>query len=86
MAIRKIPLKRRPYLAGSATESDPPEVWQASPGRRINNSKKSLDPAAQKTLALIREKVLSDRSFHDQVSLVARTTVYYDRCGPIRNH
>ena len=81
MAVRKIPLKQRPYLTDGIIESNPPEAQQASSGERVNNSKKSLDPAAQKTLALIREKVLSDRSLHDKVSPIPRTAVYYARCG-----
>lgn len=67
MAVRKIPLKQRPYLTESATESGSAEAWQASSKERINESS---DPAVQKTLLLIRKKVLSDRALNDQVSLV----------------
>lgn len=67
MAVRKIPLKQRPYLTDSATESDS----AAASSEGINEPKISLDPAVQKTLVLIRKKVLSDRALHDQVSIVA---------------
>jgi len=76
MAVRKIPLKRRPYLPENATESDSAEVWQASSGERTSEPKKSPDLAVRKTLALIRKKVLLDRALHDQVSLAARITIY----------
>ena len=80
MAVRKIPLKQRPYLTDDTTESGSAEPWQTSPGERINDSGNSPDPAAQKTLVLIREKVLSDRSLHDKVSFVVHI-IYYSRCG-----
>ena len=73
MAVRKIPLKQRPYLTDSATESNSVGARQASSRERIDE--KSPDPAVQKTLALIRKKVLSDRVLHDQVSLAARIAI-----------
>jgi len=70
MAVRKIPLKQRPYLLGNMTGSNPEEA--AVPEETIDNSKKPPDPSVQKTLALVRKKVLSDRALHDKVSLVTR--------------
>jgi hypothetical protein len=81
MAVRKIPLKQRPYLTDKAAESNSAEMGQASSGEGINNFAKSLDPAAQNTLALIRKKVLSDRALHDKASLVARVSISHVRCG-----
>ena len=71
MAVRKIPLKQRPYLTDSATESNPAGSREPSSDGRTNESKKSSDPAVRKILALIRKKVLSDRALHDQVSIAA---------------
>ena len=73
MAVRKIPLKQRPYLTDSATEPNSFGARQAFSKERIDE--KPPDPAVRKTLALIREKVLSDRVLHDQVSLVARIAI-----------
>ena len=73
MAVRKIPLKQRPYLTDSATESNSVEARQASSRERIDEN--PPDPAVRKTLALIRKKVLSDRVLHDQVSLAARIAI-----------
>jgi ATP-dependent RNA helicase DDX55/SPB4 len=71
MAVRKIPLKQRPYLTESATESNSTTARQASSSEGATETKKSFDPAVQKTLVLIRKKVLSDRVLHDQVRLAA---------------
>ena len=69
MAVRKIPLKQRPYLMGNATGSNSQE---AAPEERIDNSNKPPDPSVQKTLTLVRKQVLSDRALHDKVGLVPR--------------
>ena len=66
LAVRKIPLKERPYLTDNATE--PTEDWEASSGGTSSDSGKPTDPAVRKILTLIRKKVLSDRALHDQVS------------------
>ena len=79
MAIRKIPLKQRPYLTESATESSS-AAWPAS-SEGANEPKKSPDPAVQKTLVLIRKKVLSDRVLHDQVSLAVHILTNDVQCG-----
>lgn len=69
LAVRKIPLKRRPYLTDSAT--GPAEVRQTSSDESTDTSGKPTDPAVHKMLTLIRKKVLSDRALHDQVILLA---------------
>jgi hypothetical protein len=69
LAVRKIPLKRRPYLKDNATEPDSGEVRQRSSEERVDESGKPIDPAVHGMLTLVRRKVLSDRSLHDQVSL-----------------
>ena len=81
MAVRKIPLRRRPYLIDDAAESTSADIQQASSSEGIGGSKKSLDPAVQKTLALIRKTVLSDRALHDRVRFVAHVAISYDRYG-----
>lgn len=73
MAVRKIPLRQRPYLMDSATKSNSATTRQTS-SEGVNEPKNSPDHAVQKTLALIRKKVLSDRVLHDQVSLAVQTT------------
>ena len=73
LAVRKIPLKRRPYLTDNATEPDSDGARQGSSGESIDNSGKPIDPAVHKMLTLIRRKVLSDRSLHDQASHLAYT-------------
>lgn len=77
MAVRKIPLKQRPYLLGNVIRSNTAEV--AAPDESIDNSR-NPDPSVQETLALVRKKVLSDRALHDKVSLVTHTAAYYLRC------
>lgn len=67
MAVRKIPLKQRPYLLGNTTGSN--LEGAAAPEETIGNSKKPPDPSVQKTLALVRKKVLSDRALYDKVNL-----------------
>lgn len=68
MSVRKIPLKQRPYLLGNTPGPNSEEA--AASEERIDNSKKPPDPSVQKTLALVRKKVLSDRALYDKVSLV----------------
>jgi len=70
MAVRKIPLKARPYLTDNAIEPNSVEVRQLSSEEGINGSRRPSDPAVQKILALIRKRVLSDRALHDQVGIV----------------
>ena len=67
LAVRKIPLKRRPYLMNNGTEPGSGEVRQTSSEESINTSSKPIDPAVKKIVTLIRAKVLSDRAIHDQV-------------------
>ena len=81
MAVRKIPLKQRPYLTDSATESNSAEVRQASSEEGINESRRPSDPAVQKILALIRKRVLSDRALHDQVGIAAHVATQNFQCG-----
>ncbi|KAF9791195.1 DEAD-domain-containing protein [Thelephora terrestris] len=64
LAVRKIPLKKRPYLMDNAAE--PAEVWQTSSEESIDTSEQPTDPAVHKMLTLIRKRVLSDRALHDQ--------------------
>ena len=73
MAVRKIPLKQRPYLLGNMTGSNPKGA--AAPEEMIDNSKQPPDPSVQKTLALVRKKVLSDRALHDKVGLMPRLII-----------
>jgi len=80
MAVRQIPLKQRPYLMDDPTESSSTGVPQSSSGEGSNKSKESRDPAVQKSLMLIRKKVLSDRALHDQVRLVVNIPIYSARC------
>lgn len=75
MAVRKIPLRQRPYLTDSATESSSSAVLRASSEEGVDEPKKYPDPAVQKTLMLIRKKVLSDRVLHDQVSLAVHMSL-----------
>lgn len=63
------------------TEYNSIEGRQASLGEKVNNSKNSPDPAVQKAWGFIREKVLSDRSLHGKVSLVASIIIYRVWCG-----
>ena len=60
MAIRRTLLRQCPYLIDDAAKSNSARVQYASSGEGIGSSKKSLDPAVQKALALIRKMVLSD--------------------------
>lgn len=68
LAVRKIPLKQRPYLMDNAADIDLEEVRQTSSEDRTSDPWRSIDPAVHKILTLIRKKVLSDRALHDQVS------------------
>lgn len=77
MAVRKIPLKRRPYLADDATGSSPAEAREGFVGEGIDSSNKSLDSAVQEALALVRQKVLSDRALYDKVSPVSYIATHY---------
>jgi ATP-dependent RNA helicase DDX55/SPB4 len=56
MAVRKIPLKQRPYLTESATESNSDSAAQASFGRMANDSKKSLRSCRAEDLGVDPQK------------------------------
>lgn len=68
LAVRKIPLKRRPYITDHAIEPDSSEARQRSSGESVGDPGKPIDRDVYKILTLVRRKVLSDRALHDQVS------------------
>jgi hypothetical protein len=76
----RIPLRRRPYFIDDAAESSSAEMQQGFFGEGIGGSRESLDPAVQKTLALIRKTVSPDRALHDKVRSYTPPFLTYCMC------